>query len=165
MAECVLAECVCPPVEIPPEAFQPADIYIEQPQDIQIEVPIEFPQAEQQAFVQQFEPQQPAVRPQATRPNPALASAIANQHGGVPGYQVPVYQSPLPGAAVKLPFIPGHQAPKAPPGHMYVYMEQISPAAVILAILLFPLGLLFLLILKDRFWLLQAIPQHAMARR
>ncbi|GMH36843.1 hypothetical protein BSKO_04716 [Bryopsis sp. KO-2023] len=57
-------------------------------------------------------------------------------------------------AATRIPFVPGVQPPAPPAGFAYILKEDCSVCAIILAILFFPWGLLFLLCMRDRYWLL-----------
>lgn len=84
---------------------------------------------------------------------------------GTPHYQPPAPQpapvyAPITHVQTRVPFFAGHPAPVPPPGYTYVYNEQISPIAILLCILLFPWGVLFLLCMKERYWMLQPIRMH-----
>jgi len=126
-----------------------------------------------------FQPPQPPLAPYTYPINPQYGVHPSNsQHGvhqsvamGTPQYGVPPpavqmggHQSAAQVVQMRLPFIPGRPPPVAPPGYVYVYHEHTSPLAIVLCILFFPIGIIFLLWAKEEYWLLQAAPQQGFVR-
>lgn len=152
--------------EPPPEAQEPRGTFL--PYSAAPLVPPAPQYATPPAPPQPLQPPQPPLPPAAPYTNagtPEYGASRTHTVTGTPQYGVP--QPPFGYAGgptivrTKLPFVPGHPPPVAPPGFVYVYVEQISPVAILLCILLFPWGILFLLCAKERYWLLQAMPAQA----
>lgn len=94
----------------------------------------------------------PAKPPPAQYPPPYATAPQPQPYVGVPAQGNPAPQVIT--APTRVPFYPGSPPPVAPPGYTYIMREEFSIAAIILAIIFFPLGLLFLLCLREQYWLL-----------
>ena len=58
-------------------------------------------------------------------------------------------------APEKVRVLDGTSAPTAPAGFVYVMQDEIPPLAWVMCICFFPLGLICLLAMKERYWVLQ----------
>ncbi|GMH46119.1 hypothetical protein BSKO_14083 [Bryopsis sp. KO-2023] len=54
----------------------------------------------------------------------------------------------------KVPHVEGEPAPKAPEGKEYVLESEFPTVGILLAIFLFPIGIVYLLVMRRRFWVL-----------
>ncbi|GMH46117.1 hypothetical protein BSKO_14081 [Bryopsis sp. KO-2023] len=54
----------------------------------------------------------------------------------------------------KLPHVEGEPAPKAPEGKEYVLTSEFTTLGILLAIFLFPIGIICLLAMRKRYWVL-----------
>ncbi|GMH36855.1 hypothetical protein BSKO_04728 [Bryopsis sp. KO-2023] len=83
---------------------------------------------------------------------------------GQPSVQgVPLQQQIPVQAPYKVAYVEGAPPPAAPPGYMYVLKNDFSIAGIILAIVFFPIGLLCMLCMMEKYWQLMPLGAYTSA--